>query len=162
MKGIRIEKKMAVMMVLTGCFALIGIMLACAPPPPPGTLTSSKVENSRIFNKPYDSVWSAVVKTLAIKGYSISIQDKNTGTIFTGYYSLGTEAHVLTSSVERRAKLNILVEKKTDVTTEVSIAVAYEESALGLERVMWEVTTKRPNDLINLEKELLDAFQLKL
>lgn len=124
----------------------------------------NQIESTRIFNKPYDAVWSATIKTLASKGYSISSQDNNTGTIFTGYYSLGTEQRILSHSVDKRCKLNILLEKKTDSTSEVTITTTYEESSLGLEREIWSVkkSRERPSDLINLEKDILDTIQIKL
>lgn len=119
---------------------------------------SPAIEESRVFNKDYDSVWSAIVKTISSRRYSIQSIDKGSGAISTGFL-VTKKAFMLSPGY--RHKLNIFVEKKSISETRVTITPVFEYR--HTDESNWSVMIgMRSANMVNLETGIFDEIQKNL
>jgi uncharacterized lipoprotein len=101
---------------------LCAVVVACGAPPAPRLDVPSKA-----FDKPFDVTWKAVVEVLSKANLDVRNAEKEAGTIRTGWQTTdksNCECGSLPTGNFRpqyRVKLDILVKKATDSSTEVRI-----------------------------------------
>lgn len=113
----------------------------------------SRIEHSRTFEREYDTVWSATIKTILANGYTMLSQDKNSGSISTDYLIM-REAIALRAGY--RYKVNVFVEKESNSKTKVTITPEFQVK--NTDKAPWTLWSRHVNQ-INFEKDLFDEIQ---
>jgi hypothetical protein len=109
--------------------SLITLLVACATPGVQPTKTS--IDKSRVYNAPYDKVWSAIIAGVAESNLSITTLEKDSGIIAISntiydptWANEGTRGSVLGVSdqvMERIANFNILATRQGPDQTRVQV-----------------------------------------
>ncbi len=115
-----------------------------------------KIEKTKTYNKDFVTVWSAVLKTITLKGYAVVNQDKDTGIISTEF--LETRGASL-YKFGYRHKLNILVEKQSNSTTQVTIKPTF-QIKLNY-KAQWKLGRRRPHQ-VDIEKNIFAEIKKHL
>jgi len=118
---------------------------------------ASQIEKARVYQKSYDAVWAATIKSLATNGVPIQSQDKASGSISTDWMVEKEAIGIFTTG--SRVRANILVEKQGETSTLVTVTPAFQIKVS--DKANWS-PTQRKRQHVNAEKRLLDAIQTHL
>jgi hypothetical protein len=150
-------QKLRLSIVLITSISLLGACAISQIVDEPTQDETKKIVQTRAFEKKYDAVWSATIKTLATSGYSIQSQDKSSGNISTDYMLVSEAIGIFTTG--NRYRLNVIVERKSSSQTEVTIVPSFEIRVA--DTANWRPTgRKRPQ--MDVEKAMFDGIRTNL
>jgi len=149
--------KKSLVIVLLFCFGLSSCGYAPAP---------RQIVSSFPIDKPFDTVWSAVIEVFAELQLPIQTLEKDSGLIVSDWISLiGQDNNgycdcgklVMLDEVERVGKFNVFVKKTSENSCEIKINSQFQQSYVDLDHIIYKrncvSTGKLEAEIYNMVKE---------